>query len=57
MEELKLVKVLIVSLILQVVLLVPRLLGWTLGVFESTFRVLRKTVQSLTASLKQEVIK
>jgi hypothetical protein len=57
MEELKLVKVLIVSLILQSVLLIPRLIVWTLGVLESIFRILGKTIKGFNESLKQEVIK
>jgi len=57
MEELKLVKVLIISLLLQIVLAVPRVISWILGTIESIFRVLRKTVEALTDGLKKEVLK
>lgn len=57
MEEIKLVKVLLVSLVLQIVLLTPRLLSWVLGVVESTFRILKSIVDTLIKELKKEVLK
>ncbi len=57
MEELKLVGVLIVSLMLQIVLVIPRILSWFLGTIESFFRILKNTVNSLIDSLKKEVLK
>jgi len=57
MEELKLVKVLLVSLVLQFVLLAPRLLSWSLGVVESTFRILKSIVDGFIRELKKEVLK
>ena len=57
MEEMKLVKVLLVSLLLQVVLLTPRVLSWVLGVVESTFRILKSIIDTLIKELKKEVLK
>jgi hypothetical protein len=57
MEEIKLVKVLFVSLILQLVLLTPRLLSWSLGVVESIFRILKSIVDGFIRELKKEVLK
>jgi hypothetical protein len=42
---------------LQSVLLIPRFIVWTLGVLESIFRILGKTIKGFNESLKQEVIK
>ena len=57
MEEIKLVKVLMVSLVLQLVLTTPRLLSWSLGVVESIFRILKSIVGVLIRELKREVLK
>jgi len=57
MEEIKLVKVLIVSLLLQLVLLTPRFLSWCLGVVESIFRILKSIVDGFIRELKKEVLK
>jgi len=57
MEEIKLVKVLMVSLVLQLVLTTPRLLSWSLGVVESIFRILKSIVDVLIRELKKEVLK
>jgi len=57
MDNLKLVKILFISLLLQGILILPRTLGWAMGTLESIFRVSRKTTETLITSLKQEVIK
>jgi len=57
MEEIKLVRVLVVSLLLQLVLLTPRFLSWCLGVVESIFRILRSIIDGLIRELKKEVLK
>tara|TARA_R100000541_G_scaffold35041_1_gene43462 strand:+ start:439 stop:612 length:174 start_codon:yes stop_codon:yes gene_type:complete len=57
MEEIKLVKVLLVSLLLQLLLITPRLLSWSLGIVESIFRILKSIVDVLVRELKREVLK
>lgn len=56
MTELKLVGVLIKSLILWVVLLVPRVLMHTLGVLEISFKVLKETIKKFIEELKKAVL-
>lgn len=56
MTELKLVGVLIKSLILWVVLLVPRILMHTLEVLEISFKVLKETIKKFIEELKKAVL-
>jgi hypothetical protein len=57
MDNLKLVKILLISLLLQGVLLLPRITIWILSAGESALRILKETVEALTNSLKKEVLK
>jgi cell shape-determining protein MreC len=57
MDELKLVKVLVISLLLQILLLTPRVISWGLGFVESVFRILKTIVDSFVKELKKEVLK
>jgi hypothetical protein len=56
MTEFKLVGMLIKSLILWIALLVPRVLAFTLGVLEASFRILKDTVKKLIEELKIAVL-
>ena len=56
MTEIKLVGMLIKSLILWIVLLAPRILVYTLGVLEASFRVLKETIKTFTEELKKAVL-
>jgi hypothetical protein len=57
MTELKLVGVLLKSIVLWIVLLIPKVLSFTLGSLEALFRVLKETLNELTRGLKREVLK
>lgn len=56
MTEIKLVGMLIKSLILWIVLLAPRILVYTLGVLETFFGVMKKTIKTFTEELKNAVL-
>ena len=52
MQELKLVGVLVKSLLLWIVLFIPRVIAWVLGVLEAFFRILKETINKLTIDIK-----
>tara|TARA_R110002050_G_scaffold228195_4_gene363828 strand:+ start:467 stop:640 length:174 start_codon:yes stop_codon:yes gene_type:complete len=56
MKELKLVKVLLVSVILQLLLLAPRIANWVLKFLETLIKILRKTIESLIENSKKEIL-
>ena len=56
MTELKLVAALIKSLILWIVLLIPRVVVYTLGVLEASFKILKETVKTFIKELKKSVL-
>ena len=56
MTELKLVGMLIKSLILWIVLLVPRVLVYVLGALETSFKILKKTIKTFIEELKRSVL-
>ena len=56
MQELKLVGMLIKSLILWVVLLVPRTLVCVLRVLETSFKILNETIKTFIEELKRSVL-
>lgn len=56
MQELKLVGMLIKSLILWVVLLVPRTLVCVLRVLETSFKILKETIKTFIEELKRSVL-
>ena len=56
MTELKLVGMLIKSLILWIVLLAPRILVYTLGVLETSFKILKETIKTFIEEFKKAVL-
>lgn len=56
MTELKLVATLIKSLILWIVLLIPRVVVYILGALEASFKILKETVKTLTREIKKSVL-
>ena len=56
MKELKLVKVLLISVILQLLLLAPRIANWVLKFLETLIKILRKTIESLIENSKKEIL-
>mgnify|MGYP000411572697 FL=1 len=56
MKELKLVKVLLISVILQLLLLAPRIVNWVLKFLETLIKILRKTIESLIENSKKEIL-
>ena len=56
MTELKLVGMLIKSLILWIVLLVPRVLVYVLGALETSFKILKETIKTFIEELKRSVL-
>jgi hypothetical protein len=57
MTELKLIGTLLKSLILWIILLIPRILVFVLGAIEAIFRILKLTIKTFTEELKKSVLK